>query len=757
MRGVLGGWLLALVFAGGALADLPPGAAPFPPELEARLAKALETSPSRTQPRTRHRMPDGSPRYTNRLILEQSPYLLQHAHNPVNWFPWGDEAFAQAKQLNRPVLLSVGYSTCHWCHVMEEESFEDPEIAEYMNANYIAIKVDREERPDVDDVYMAAIHAMSGRGGWPMTVWLTPAREPFYGGTYFPPRDSPNGKRRGFLTVLRQLSGFYAQDRLKAGLRASAIAETIREALAPPPSVGVPGSDDIKRALAHYKRRFDAKNGGLSRSRKFPSSLPIVLLLRSYRRTGDAELLQMARKTLDAMRRGGIYDHLGGGFHRYTTESTWTVPHFEKMLYDNALLVVAYLEAFQVTGEEAYAAVARDVLDYVAREMTSPHGAFYSATDADSEGEEGVFFVWTPKQIQEAVGPEHAKLALSAYGLAGKRPNFERTHYVLRRDLSVEELAAAHGMTPSVTASALKEIRAKLYQERAKREPPLLDDKQLVAWNGLMISAFARAGLVLREPRYVEQAARAAAYLLEHARPHGQLARYVRNQKPHGTGLLDDYAFLEAGLLDLFEATGDARWLADTRALQRDLDARFFDDEAGGYWISPDDGERLLVRAKPASDGALPSGNSIAVMNLLRLYTLTTDADYQMRAEMCVRVFSDSLHAAPTGHARMLEAVDFMLDRPKEILIVTPEGRDGAEPFLRELAGVYLPNRVLVTVSESEAKALVPEVPWLERKRALRDAPTAYVCEDRVCDLPARSSKVFGEQLRKKPYPYPEG
>jgi len=742
-----------LTLAGAAQAKPLPGAPPRSPELEARLQAALAKSPSKKNPRTRHRSADGGPIYTNRLILEQSPYLLQHAHNPVNWFSWSDEAFETARKLGRPVLLSVGYSTCHWCHVMEEQSFEDPQIAEYMNRNYIAIKVDREERPDVDEVYMTAIHAMSGRGGWPMTVWLTPNREPFYGGTYFPPRDA--GTRPGFLTVLQRLQEAYAQDRLTIGLRAGSIASAIEETLAPAPSVGVPGTDDLKSALAQYKRRYDAANGGLRSRTKFPSSLPIPLLLRAHRRTGDPKLLEMAKKTLDAMRKGGIYDHLGGGFHRYATESTWTVPHFEKMLYDNALLSVIYLEAYQATGDEVYADVVRDVLAYVAREMTSPEGPFYSATDADSEGEEGVFFVWTRKQIQQLIGPELAPLALDAYGVKG-RPRFEGTHYVLRRDASIEQLATEHDMQSPEVKSALAQIRQTLLSARTKREPPLLDDKQLVAWNGLMISGFARAGLVLGEPAYVEQGARAARALLEHAQPDGRLARYLMSPaRPYGVGLLDDFAFLIAGLIDLFEATSDAVWLESALTLQRELDAHFWDDQAGGYWISPDDGEKLLVRAKPAQDGAIPSGNSIEAMNLLRLYTLTTNEDYRIHAEMTLRAFSETLSEAPTGHSRMLDALDFMLDRPKEILIVTPDGSDGADPYLRELAQVYLPNRVLVSVSEPQARALTAQVPWLENKRALGGAATAYVCEARVCDLPARTTDVFAKQIRKKAEPYP--
>ncbi|MFQ5514923.1 MAG: thioredoxin domain-containing protein [Myxococcota bacterium] len=749
--------LLALVAGmtlsqGSAAAAALPGAPAFPPELQAHLDAALASSSTRENPRTRHRTAEGGPLYTNRLILEQSPYLLQHAHNPVNWYPWGDEAFETARRLGRPVLLSVGYSTCHWCHVMEEKCFEDPTIAEYLNRHYIAIKVDREERPDVDEVYMTAVQALTRSGGWPMTVWLNPDRKPFYGGTYFPPE--PAHGRPGFLEVLERLHDVYREQPEKIHERAETIAELIRSALAPEPSVGVPGSAQLQKALAEYRRRFDSEHGGVRSRTKFPSSLPIGLLLRAHRRTGDGDLLDMALQTLDAMRRGGIHDHIAGGFHRYTTEPSWTVPHFEKMLYDNALLAVSYLEAYQTTGDTKWADVVHDILFYVMREMTAPEGSFYSATDADSDGEEGLFFIWTRDELRKTLGPELGKLSIAAYGLDGP-PSFEGTHWVLRRDRSLAELARLLDQDPSQVARRLAAAREKLREARARRVPPLLDDKQLVSWNGLMIQAFVRAGLALREPRYVAHGAAAARALLERARPEGRLARYLRGGTAHGRGLLDDHAFLEAGLLDLFEATGDRTWLEAALALQRELDREFFDDMNGGYWVSPGDFENLLVREKPVQDGALPSGNAYAVMNLLRLYTLTLDEELRVHAEMTLRAFSDLIERAPTGLSRMLDALDFMLDRPKEILIVTPSGRDGAEPFLREFGRVYLPNRVVVVAPEPELPALEPHVPWVEGKKALSGSVTAYVCEERVCDLPARDTKLFARQLRKKARPYP--
>ena len=703
-----------------------------------------------SEPRTRHLDPDGRPLFTNRLALEQSPYLLQHAHNPVNWYPWGDAAFAAARARGVPVLLSVGYSTCHWCHVMEEESFEDPEIAAYLNRHYVAIKVDREERPDVDAVYMSAVQAATGRGGWPMTVWLNAEREPFFGATYFPPRR--RGERPGLLETLERMSGVYSEDPARVARAASGLAKAIAESLAPRPAVGVPDAATLRAGLARYRAGFDPASGGLRGRMKFPGTLPIPILLRADRR-GEPGVRAMALTTLDAMRRGGIYDHVGGGFHRYTTEPSWTVPHFEKMLYDNALLAVAYLEAWQVTGEPAYAALVRDVLDYVAREMTAPSGAFYSATDADSEGEEGRYFVWTREQVREAVGADLAPLALDAYGL--DRPaNFEGRHWVLRRDVDPATLADARGVETGQLGAELEVVRARLREARGRRVPPLTDDKQLVAWNGLMIQAYARAGLALRDAELIERGALAARALLDGARREGSMARYLRGGRAYGVGVLDDYAFLEAGLLDLFEASGDVRWLDAATDLQRELDGHFFDESSGGYWLTRDDGERLLARNKPTRDGARPSGNSVAALNLLRLYTLTGVPAYREHAEMTLRAFSDELERSPQSMGRMLEALDYMLDTPLEIAIVTPRSRAEANPFLDELGRTYLPNRVLVVSTEAAVQGLAPRVPVLELKRALDGRTTAFVCEDRVCDLPARSPEVFARQLRKKARPY---
>jgi uncharacterized protein len=733
-------------------ADALPNAEPIEPGVAARLEQVRA---AQREPRTRHRDAAGRARFVNRLALQASPYLLQHAHNPVNWYPWGDEAFAEARRLKRPVFLSVGYSTCHWCHVMEEESFEDLEIAGYLNTHFVAIKVDREERPDIDAVYMAAVQAVSGNGGWPMTVFLAEDRRPFFGGTYFPPRDDPARGGMGFLSLLRRVVTVWGGERQALAESLDQLEQALKRSLAPAPTLGALDARPIRTALAQVAERFDEKNGGLGQGQKFPSSLPLRLLLRAGRRTGETRPRQMVQATLDAMARGGIRDHVAGGFHRYTVEPTWTVPHFEKMLYDNAMLADAYLDGAQALGDPRLTAVARDVLEYVAREMTSPQGTFYSATDADSEGEEGRYFVWTRAELEEAAGKDLARLAALAYGASGE-PNFEKRAFVLRRDASPAELAKQLGLAEVDVEIRLAGLRGRLLAARAKRTPPLRDEKQLVAWNGLMISAFARAGLALGDPALVERGARAARTLLDQARPKGVLARYLLNGVPHGRGLLDDHAFLEAGLLDLFEATGEARWLDAAQSLQAALDARFQDAGVGGYFTTPVDGEVLLVRAKPAADEAQPSANAVAAQNLLRLHHLTGDERARERAEQSVRVFGAEIARLPYAHAGLLEALDFLLDEPREIVVVTPGDRAAAEPFLRELAQVFLPNRLLIALPESAVPALEKRLPVLEGKRALNGRTTAFVCVRRACQLPAQTPEQFAKQLRSKPLPYPE-
>jgi len=724
-----------------------PGAPPFDTGLVAKLAAAEHAG---ERPHTRHLRPDGSPLYTNRLALESSPYLRQHAHNPVDWYPWGDEAFEAAKRLERPVLLSVGYSTCHWCHVMEEESFEDEEIARYLNENYVAIKVDREERPDVDSLYMTAVQAMSGSGGWPMTAWLTPERQPFYGGTYFPPRDGERGVRTGFLTLLKTLKDAFDRQPMRVADAAADVAERVRLSVGPGSPSGLPSAAVLHAAARDAAAHFDATNGGTDRVPKFPSGLPLRFLLRYHRRTGDEQALRMATVTLEKMAAGGVHDQVGGGFHRYATDARWLVPHFEKMLYDNALLALAYLDAYQATGREDFAGIVRDILGYVARDMTAPGGAFYAATDADSPGadgraEEGWFFTWTPAEVEAAVGADRAPLAIAFYGVTPDGNFHGRS--ILSTPKPLAEAAQEVHLPPAEAQRAVEETRRLLLAARSRRAPPPRDEKIVSGWNGLMISAYARAGLTLGDEEYTTRAAHAAEFLLAHRDREGRLPRAVKDGRAGPPGYLEDYAFLAAGLLDLYEATGASRWLETAIALDGVLARRFEDREAGGFFRTAEDGEALLAREKPSSDGAEPSGNSVAVMNLLRLSELTGDERYRQRAERALAAFGDVLGRAPTGLAEMLLALDFALDTPKEIVIVTAGGRAAAEPLLRAVRGTFVPNRVLVV--PSDAGRIADLVPLVEGKVAQGGRPTAYVCERRRCELPTTDPTVLAEQLRK--------
>ena len=740
---------LVAVPAPAAASDLP-GAAPVDPALAAEIREAVAAQGKDYVPRTRHLLEDGSPRYTNRLIFESSPYLRQHAHNPVNWYPWGDEAFERAAELGRPVLLSIGYSTCHWCHVMEEESFEDEEIARYMNEHYVAIKVDREERPDIDAVYMSAVQTLTGRGGWPMTSWLNAAREPFFGGTYFPARDGDRGTRTGFLTLLKRLDTAYRERPDDVAARATEIVAKVRRNLQ---SSGSTASGSVTwamvdQAVSQLAGIFDAERGGTQRAPKFPSTMPNRLLLRQHARNGDEQALEMARLTLTRMAEGGIYDQVGSGFHRYSTDADWLVPHFEKMLYDNALLVTAYVEAWQVTQDPLFRRVAREVLDYVAREMTSQEGAFYSATDADSltphgEREEGWFFTWTPAELAEVLDADEKRLIGAHYGVT-EQGNFEgRTILHVVRPLA--ELAREFEWTLEAAEATKISANAKLYRRRGRRPPPLLDDKILTSWNGLMISAFARAGFVFDDPSYTARAEQAADLLLTVLRKKGRLRRSYKDGVAKHNAYLEDYAFLIAGLLDLFESNGNIRWFHEAVSLQQMLDTHYA-DENGGYFETSADHETLLAREKPGRDGAEPSGNSVALLNLLRLHELTTDDRYRATADRLLAAFHSTLAQAPRALNEMLLALDFKLGRPKEVVLVYRED-SSLEPFLAVLRSEFLPRQVLVQASEEQAKLLGEQLPILKGKRAGSRGITAYVCEAGICALPTSDVERFRTQL----------
>ncbi len=715
-----------------------PGAEPFDPSLSAELRAAFEGQGDGYTPRTHHHLDDGGPKYINRLIRETSPYLLQHAHNPVDWRPWGEEAFEAARALGRPILLSVGYSTCHWCHVMERESFENLEIAEYINSHFVAIKVDREERPDVDSVYMTAVQLMTGRGGWPMTVIMTPDGRPFFGGTYFPPHDGDRGMRIGFLSILRRLHQLYTEERDRIVESAAQVSKMMAQYARRQPPEGMPGPAVFHRAAQTLAKRFDPVHGGFGKAPKFPRPSTYELLLRYARRTGDPLALRIVTQSLTRMMRGGIYDHVGGGFARYSTDREWLVPHFEKMLYDNAQLVSLLVETYQATGDEAFAEIARETLDYVRREMTSPEGGFYSATDADSEGVEGKFFVWTPAQIAGVVGHERAKI-VNAYFDVTEAGNFEG-HNILHRPRSDEVVAEGLRMSVEALRAEIEAAKKALYEAREKRPHPLLDDKIITEWNGQMISAFAKAGFALGAPKYVSTAARSARFVLDKLSRDGRLLRaYRRGPAPH-QAVLEDYAFFIAGLLDLYEATGASQWLSEALRLQKILDTHYADDTNGGYFATADDGPKLLVREKPIYDGAQPSGNSVAALNLLRLHTLTTDRRYAERAERVLFAFGQPLLDDAEETPKLAVALDYYHDEAKEIVIVGEGPERG--PLQDVVRRTFLPNRGLVIGAPPD------DVPWAKDKAPRGGKATAYVCLQQVCKKPTSDPRELEEQLK---------
>lgn len=710
--------------------------------LAATLFPAFASTTSDDVLRTKHRLADGSPQFTNRLSRESSPYLLQHAHNPVDWYPWGEEAFKAAQQQDKPILLSIGYSTCHWCHVMEDESFDNLEIAAYINEHYIAIKVDREERPDVDRTYMAAVEAFSGRSGWPMTVWLTPGSQPFFGGTYMPPYDGDRGIDQGFLTHLKMLKKAWSDNRGEVDRISLRLATAARARLTPQAGDSLPGDDVFERAFGIYKDSFDPRHGGLTTVPKFASHLPVRFLMRYYLNSGDEEALRMVQKTLVSMADGGLFDQVGGGFHRYSTDASWGVPHFEKMLYDNALLAIAYLEAYQLTGNDRFGLIARETLRYAQRDMRAPGGAFYSASDADSrsdEGElvEGWFYTWSAKELADVLTGPELDTVLSCYATTESGDLDGRN--VLRRAKPVE------GCADRLLLIRANEI---LYEARSKRAEPFVDTKILTSWNGLMISAFARAATVFGESDYLDVASSAAHFILENMQDNDGLLRSYLNDRASGQAFADDYAYFIQALLDLYEASGVVDWFRHASRLQEQMDLRFTDGD-GGFFFAPASGEALFAREKPVYDGTLPAASSVAVLNLLRLHEFTTDDAYRQRAEAAVRFGGDAVSRSPAGAPEFLNALDFYTGQAKAIVLVTPGERRDAEPFLHVLRSTFLPNHVLIVVEEGDMlEEHAKQIRLLEGKYAMHGKTTAYVCVHGVCDLPTNDPVVFEEQIR---------
>jgi uncharacterized protein YyaL (SSP411 family) len=687
--------------------------------------------------------------HTNQLIHETSPYLLQHAHNPVNWYPWGPEALERARRENKLIFLSIGYAACHWCHVMEHESFESDEVAELLNQNFISIKVDREERPDLDEIYMTATMLYSGgHGGWPMSVWLTPDLKPVFAGTYFPPENHHG--RPGFKSLLRAIAQAWRErpDELKqqaekvvAAIASMQAAE--KRDLLPP--------EWISQMARRMAEAYDPRYGGLSSgANKFPPSMSMDLLLREYRKSGDRLLLGAVENTLEKMGNGGIYDHLGGGIHRYSTDEQWLVPHFEKMLYDQALVSSIYLDGYQVTGRRMFADRARGILDYVLRDLQSPEGAFYSSEDADSEGLEGKFYVWTLDEVKQILGEEDAALFASHYdvtewgnwqrpGDAHVPPGPKNILHVVR---PVEAIARLNGLDPVALEARFCAMREKMLEARSRRARPGLDDKILTGWNGLMIAALAKGAAVLDEPRYGEAARRAAGFLLAHLCENGRLLATFGKGKARLKGYITDYAFLIEGLLGLHELTAEWKWLEQAANLTDTAIAYYWDQQEGGFFFTASDHEQLIHRSKIGTDSAIPSGNSVMLFNLQRLAILLGRSDLRDKAADIIRVFSGAIEKQPFAFDRMLAGIEAWHNGFEEIAILGPADEPATRELVRAVYAGYLPNKIVVRAERADDR-----IPLLAGKGLVNGRPAAYVCRNYACRRPVTSPDELARQL----------
>lgn len=676
---------------------------------------------------------------TNRLAAETSPYLLQHAHNPVDWYPWGQEALDRARAEDRPILLSVGYSACHWCHVMERESFEDPQTAALMNASFVNIKVDREERPDIDGIYMQAVQAMTGSGGWPMTVFLTPDGTPFFGGTYFPPVD-----RHGQPSFQRVLSGIASawRDRRDEVLQSGdQLREHLKTAIQPRLAPGALTPDLLATAARGLIAQNEPRDGGFGTAPKFPQPMAIEFLLRTWKRSGDADALNVATLALDKMARGGICDHLGGGFARYSTDNQWLVPHFEKMLYDNAQLARAYLMAYQATQNVYFHDVTEGILDYILRDMTDPDGGFYSTEDADSEGEEGKFYVWTPRQVIELLGPDDGNLFAAFYDVRAPG-NFEGRASILHVTRTPAEVAQEAGVTETAVLTAIERGRQVLFEARNQRVRPGRDDKVLAAWNGMLLRALAEAARVLERDDYLSAARRNADFLLGQMRDaSGAMQRTWK--RGHGArlhGYLEDQANVADGLVALYEATFETRWLDAAVALAEIMLTRFADPD-GGFFDTSDQHEELISRPKDIFDNATPSGNAVAADVLLRLAVLTGREEFRSAARTALEGLREPMQRYPLGFARALCAVDFLLAEPKEIAIVGDADAGETRALLREVFTPFVPNKVVAGGSAA--------IPLLADRQARNGQATAYVCQHYVCQAPVTEPAALRDLLAR--------
>ena len=709
----------------------------------------------------------------NRLARERSPYLLQHAGNPVDWFAWGDEAFAKARSENKPIFLSIGYSTCHWCHVMEHESFENERVAAVLNERFVSIKVDREERPDVDRVYMTFVQASTGSGGWPMSVWLTPDLKPFYGGTYFPP-ESKWG-RPGFVDILQEIGRVWQSDRDKVVQSADALTAQLRKVEQTAPVWTVPGADALQRTVQQFRQSFDTRHGGFGDAPKFPRPSELLFLLREHARTGDQEASAMALATLRAMAVGGMRDHVGGGFHRYSVDAAWRVPHFEKMLYDQAQLALAFIEAAQVSGDAFYADVAEDTLLYVIREMTDAAGGFHSAEDADSvppehagdpeaHKSEGAYYLWRDEELDELLGADSQVVKLR-FGVRpdGNAPQDPQQEFTGKNLLYVaqtlDDIAPQVGRNKQELIDVLNRARLKMFEARVQRPHPHRDDKVLTAWNGLMIAAFARmaralaglgAGGATAAKPYLDAAVRAASFIREQMwnAQSGVLLRRYRAGHAEIPGYAEDYAYLIFGVLELFQAQSEPMWLEWAIALQRQQDERFWDEQAGGWFSTDGRDPSVLLRMKEEYDGAEPAPSSVSVLNLLQLSHLVDDATWSERVERTLRLFGSRLEQMGRGVPMMAAALSTYVAGMQQVVIV--EGESGAADLRRAVAMRYLPFAITLDVTADRRRGLSGSLPFVAAMEPVGGASAVYVCRNFACRQPVTTVDALKAELETK-------
>ncbi len=694
-------------------------------------------------------MANKSERRPNRLISEKSPYLLQHAYNPVDWYPWGQEAFEKAKTEDKPVFLSIGYSTCHWCHVMERESFEDEEVAKAMNDAFVSIKVDREERPDIDGIYMRACQRMIGSGGWPLNMIITPDKKPFYAATYIP-RESKFG-RIGMLEMIPRIKELWSSQRDEAEKLADQSANALKDVSTSGEELG---EDILHAAYEQLLEMFDERHGGFGDAPKFPTPHNLTFLLRYWKRTGDKMALYIVEKSLSGMRNGGIYDHVGFGFHRYSVDSRWHVPHFEKMLYDQALLAIAYAEAYQATGKEEYKKTCQEIFTYVLRDMTSPEGGFYSGEDADSEGEEGKFYLWTEDEIRSVLSEEENELVKRIFNI-NRNGNFPEGKNTGRNIFHLTKPLSEHASFLKLPVEELqKRIEAalrRLYDAREKRIRPGKDDKILTDWNGLMIAALAKGAQAFGEPGYAIAAERAVELILSKMTKDGRLYHRYREGEAAVPAFLDDYAFLIWGLIELYETTFEPRYLQTALELNNDMLRHFWDEKNGGFYFTADDAENVLVRKKELYDGAVPSGNSVAMLNLIRLGKITANPEFEKKAVHIGKAFSGSILQAPVAYTMLMEALDFAIGPSSEVVIAGDLKAEDTKMMLAALRREFIPDKVVIFRSGEEAQEIIRLAGYTRNMSGIEGKATAYVCRNFSCRLPTTDAMEMIELLKAPP------